>query len=250
MANQQPLPNPPIREAIIQFLVPQLDPSVDLAFIPDSEYLRERYLEGEPIHSGKVLVGIKGGHPSKISAESEPYGVQYTSTDNRFVVSSRPNGLSVSRLAPYGKWDDLYEEAIALWNVYSKFVGVQEITRLSTRFINQISIPAENGSVDIDKYFTSGPRISRELPQALSSFLVRTDLEDPEIGGYFRIIQALEEPTGDGRISVLLDIDVFVQENIESTDFESIEAIAEKLRNRKNSVFFSLITDEAVELFK
>ena len=64
------------------------------------------------------------------------------------------------------------------------------------------------------------------------------------------IIQTMEKPTESQKLPLIIDIEIVRQTNFTTDTFSEIWKDFEELRNIKNDIFFSSITDKAKELFK
>lgn len=120
-----------------------------------------------------------------------------------------------------------------------------EVQRLAVRYINVINLPP---GVDFDLYLTAGPRVPPEVPQALSGFLHRVVIPIA-IDGTTAIVTQVLEPPKEGLIPVVLDIDVFIMARYGAKSQE-IWTTLDGLRKVKNDIFFSSVTEKALEPYK
>jgi len=74
-------------------------------------------------------------------------------------------------------------------------------------------------------------------------------INDPESDITAAVVQALEPPSEDRYIPVILDIEVF-QENVSNLSPDDVLTRFEKLREMKNRAFFGSITDKTLEMVK
>jgi uncharacterized protein (TIGR04255 family) len=163
----------------------------------------------------------------------------------------RVDGFTVSRLSPYGRWEELRAEASKWWDAFVRMASPVVVTRVAVRYVNAIKLPLPLGS--FEEYLTCPPRIPTELPQGASAFIQRVVLPDEARNCISVVTQALEEPAvqqGNGdAITVLLDIDVFRSVRIEHKRFEELWRALDELRDQKNRLFFSHLTEKTVEMF-
>jgi uncharacterized protein (TIGR04255 family) len=178
--------------------------------------------------------------------ESRPNGFRAISRDEVRIVQLRLNGISSSRLAPYVSWEDLQAEAASLWGRYKTNLPIERITRFGLRYINHVRLPYPVG--DLDQFFVGLPDPPGEWPQAVSSFLYQSTLHDSTSGYSARIIHALADDVDEDRIGVIFDIDTYVEGSFGISD-DQVWGTFEQLRTLKNRIFFSGITDRALELF-
>jgi uncharacterized protein (TIGR04255 family) len=137
----------------------------------------------------------------------------------------------------YSSWVDVITKFKTLWELFSDtFLKKQiEIKGLSIRYINRIELD----DIDIpSKYFNT--TIYAEdgvIPETVTSYFMNYRITTPE--NYELIITQGVEPRISTRSFYLFDIDVI--KNILPND--NIWEIFEKLRDHKNKIFFSNITD-------
>lgn len=87
------------------------------------------------------------------------------------------------------------------------------------------------------------------MPQGLIGFLTRIVVQEPSLGCTAIVTQALEAVSESEATPVILDIDVFKEEEFDPNG-ESPWAYLQKLRGFKNRIFFESITPELLELYK
>jgi uncharacterized protein (TIGR04255 family) len=86
------------------------------------------------------------------------------------------------------------------------------------------------------------------MPQALSGFLQRVVIPFA-VDGTTAIVTQVLEPPKEGLIPVVLDIDVFVMTRF-GVNSHGIWTTLDGLRNVKNEIFFSSVTEKALEPYK
>jgi uncharacterized protein (TIGR04255 family) len=119
------------------------------------------------------------------------------------------------------------------------------VSRTAARYINVIDLPPQS---ELNDYLTAGPQIPSELPQILEIFLQRV-LVRYQADIYAAITQA-SEPSGPVPPSarVILDIDVFANRAFAAESGE-LWTLADTLRGIKNAIFFSSVTERALERY-
>lgn len=239
-------PKAPITEAIIDLRV---QPRADLS-LTSVESVRDALLEAdyparEPMMKGTFQFNL-APIPSA-SSESEAWGFKFTSADGKNVWQSQTDGCAVSRLAPYDHWEPFRDEARRLWQSYKSYAAPVAATRLAVRFINRVDIPGK--AVDLKTYFRTAPEISPALPQDLANFFMRLVMPQRDIQAVAFLNQTMVPPARPGVQSVVLDIDLFREEEVPQ-DEEAIWEYFEILRVRKNELFEACITDATRELFR
>ncbi len=178
--------------------------------------------------------------------ESATIGYRLDNEDGSRVVQFRDRGITFSILKGYSTWDAFKQEARSVWERWNSIVGETPIIRVATRFINVLQLPAS--PIDFDDFLTCAPRVPSELPQVLAGFFQQITIPVAETGFAAIVTHALE-PGTPSATPVVLDIDVFQAKHYPSMD-QSVWAALDTAREIKNRVFFSSLTNKALELFK
>jgi len=111
--------------------------------------------------------------------------------------------------------------------------------------VNQLDLPADLR--DFKDYIRSYPEVSSDLPQSLAGFFSQIQIPLEQVSAMLILTQAMVPPPSPDRVSVVLDIDVIRQNVKFLSDAEIWEAL-EVLREQKNLVFESCITNRTREL--
>lgn len=180
--------------------------------------------------------------------EATQIGLRLHSSDDLYVAQCRLTGFTLSRLPPYETWDGLISEAKRIWSIYIERIEPMRVTRIATRFINNLQLPLEHGA-SFQTYLQKFADVPDEAPQVLSSFFQQFQLVEPSINARVNLTLALESAPINDRAPVILDIDAFAFTNFDPRD-ESLWEILESLRDLKNRCFFGSLTDQSVELYK
>jgi uncharacterized protein (TIGR04255 family) len=238
-------PRAPISEAIIDLRV---SPRDDLN-MGDLEAIRmgeeAAYPETSPLMVAKSTLKVGSGVAA--SASSEQAGFRFASENKKLICLPQKQGFTFSRLAPYEHWQPFRDEARRLWQLYRSQAQPTTVERLAVRYINRIDVPGN--AVELKEYFQTRPEISPELPQSLSGFFLHLRLPQHDLHGQVLINQTIAPPTVEGAISLVLDIDLFRDDDVPQ-DETAIWETFESLRRRKNEIFEACITDKSRELFQ
>jgi uncharacterized protein (TIGR04255 family) len=237
------LNNAPIREAVIDIAI---SPKVDLqtitavtdALVPPFEKRSDIW---------EATVGFQfnqaGAHTQK--GRSSKVGVRFDSVQPPHVLQYRTNGFTFSRLTPYEDWSHVRDAAKPCWARYSESVEPCKVTKLSVRYINALRLPIP--SRDFAEFLTAAPQLPAELPQTLTGFLQRVVMATESYSA--AVTQSLESVLFEQQqIVVMLDIDVWRSVALAPTD-PSVWSVLDDLRNAKNEIFFSHLTEKAVDIF-
>jgi uncharacterized protein (TIGR04255 family) len=228
MANIETFPNAPIIEAILSIEVSYL---TELATPADSFYqtVRDRLPIREEINSGG-----DGGY-------------RFTSADALQVLQVTRRSFSFHRLRPYTDWVRFSSEAHGIWREYLGHFTPEKVRGASLRYLNRIDIPTPFR--DLSEYVSLSLNLPDGIAPGFSEYLVRLSLTDKSIPAVAYVTQRAEHELASGALSLLFDIDVRSEFEIPIRD-ESVWGLMEDLRDYKNRLFFSSITDAAKELFR
>lgn len=246
MARHRHLRNAPVREALIdlRFETPITLDAVDRYV----STIRPSYGATQDLWEAMFSIDT-----SQVSTPSRrtAVGRRLQAADGQYVLQLRTSGFTLSRLSPYGKWDDLKSEASRLWGILVDQLGEFHIARAAVRYINEIKLQLP--IAEFGDYLTCPPRLPEGVPQGLSSFLTRVVVPDAEANCVSVVTQALEGPPSEGptgsAITVLLDIDVFRSGRCASGD-DSIWQALSVLRDQKNRMFFGHLMERTVEMYE
>jgi uncharacterized protein (TIGR04255 family) len=246
MAMPRPLPNPPIKEALVDIRIAS-DAGIDADRLASLRgRLKPEYPKVEEKREFKAELRIDAGKILPPSATDLGFGgLVFASPDGSRVAQFRKDGFTLNQLKPYSGADALILESLRLWEFYRELASPVAVVRVAMRYINAMDLPYSPGD-DFRRFLTAPPEMPGGTPQLVSSFLTRMVAHDPP--DTVIVTQALEHSGESGPSSVTLDIDAFLTENLPA-DTNSLEATLRRLRVLKNSVFFALLTDQALELY-
>ncbi|MDH3975579.1 MAG: TIGR04255 family protein [Deltaproteobacteria bacterium] len=243
MAKQRHLKNAPITEALIDFKVKL--PS-DFRIQGFESLILDRYPKRIEQRKYQTKLHIKKDEQLTQDTEYDIGGYFFKSEDEKNIVQFRKDGFSFSRLNPYTKWNDIFEEVRNLWDIYTSKASPELITRIATRYINRFDLALP---IDVDDYLTSPPKIPENINGNIGGFLSRVVVNNPGLKYTSIIIQALEMSAIPDNVTVIFDIDVFKQHDFELDD-DSLWPIFEQFRDEKNRIFFESITEKTAGLFE
>lgn len=246
MAVVQKLANPPIVEALMDFRV---GPSRDLdvselraagARLPGYPKVEERrFLQG--------AIRVHGG-TSEATATHGTYGYGFRSADGNRLVQFRIDGFTFNAIDLYPGWEVLRKEALEAWHVYVESTRPKCVTRAALRYINRLEFQVGTDIAAFGKYLTMPPDLHDGLREDnLTGYLCKRTLSDPTTGVQTNLIHALEATDRDV-YPVLLDIDVYRVGEF-AVDGKELSVVLRDLHEKKNKVFFSSLTEDAVALF-
>lgn len=243
MAKPRHLTHAPIREAVIDIQFQAATNQHDVASFA------QHYAEGRGrLHdlwaaSLELRVGASGIEPVRSGSQ---IGKRLDFDDGKHVAQFRVNGFTFSRLAPYETWEQMSETAASAWATYSAAIKPREVTRIALRYINSLRLPLPIEKVEA--YLPYGPMLPPELPQMISGFLNRVQINDVPNGDLAVVTQMMESATPDGTgLNVLFDIDVSHPCRLVGVNDDQINAVLGRLRELKNKAFFGFLEERTLE---
>lgn len=249
MAKPRYLNHAPITEALIDIHVEHREGLSFTALQDAFSALDFDYYFKGPIAQGTFGFTLTpDGTHSHTAAESLQIGLRLHSSDEKYVAQCRLTGFTLSRLLPYEAWPALVQETKRVWSIYRERVAPVRVTRVATRFINNLRLPLEHGE-SFQTYLQKFADVPDEAPQALTSFFQRFQLVDLSSSASINLTLALESTPPGGPAPVILDIDAFAFKDLDPKD-EELWNILERLRKLKNQCFFGSLTERAMELYE
>jgi uncharacterized protein (TIGR04255 family) len=153
------------------------------------------------------------------------------------------DGFTFSRLAPYTSWEEIAPEALRIWEIYSATVQPESLFRVAVRYINHIQL--SQSPLSLEEILLTAPSIPPGLPQTITGFLGRIVIKVPTPNTQVSIAQVFGVTPVTPPDTLLLDVDVFRQEELE-TSASSLYPVFEDLRKYKNQAFFGALTEEYI----
>lgn len=174
-------------------------------------------------------------------------GFRLKDEHNRHVAQFTRMGVVFSRLEPYEKWESFQAEAIRFWNIFLELAAPTAIQRLGVRYINRI--PLSNNEQPSDYLKIVPPPLS-ELNFFAESFFYEDTYQVPGYPYRINWVRTLQpqQPSLSDVQALILDIDVSTTAFFDLERETLVQKLAE-MRWLKNKVFFSCITQTALEQF-
>lgn len=239
------LGNPPIVEAVIHWQA-RAEDAFDLEKWRESLGIQMTgYGAPEPIQQFEAMVFFQDDTSSS-SHKQRVDGIRFTSDDKRHITQFKRDGVVFSRLKPYVDWEQFTGEALRVWKVFVDFAAPAEIQRLGVRFINHL--PAVEAH-SLGRILIDPPTCPANLP--LNEFVYQSTFRVPGRPFGVRVIKLLQPGTQypAEASGLFLDCDVYSTKPVECEPEAVTDALAE-MRQLKNRIFFSLLTDEAIREFE
>jgi uncharacterized protein (TIGR04255 family) len=249
MSKIRHLRSAPITEAIFDIRVKAREGFDVAEFANLRQDLAQTFPIVEEIRGSEVHfeVSAKEARPPEIR-DLGVRGLYFKTQDGLTIAQCRVDGFTLNKLRPYTSWDELRSLAESLWRKYYTIAQPEGITRIALRYINQISI--DERYLDFEDYLTASPSVPKELPQNIGQFLYQTTIVDNQNEIQVNVAQVFQPPppTSTG-IIIILDIDAYKEIFMAVDDPLLFEHLA-RLRDMKNRVFFSYLTERTIGLFE
>ncbi|MCY4572102.1 MAG: TIGR04255 family protein [Gemmatimonadetes bacterium] len=235
----------PVHEALVDFRVRsrgnlKAERLADLAdsFVAD-------YPRRDPIHRFHGQISFDDQDAVSEQPNKELYGQRITSADGLNVAQLRIDGFTFSRLAPYESWHGMVNSAWHVWERYFRELRPKGVGRVATRFINVLTIARMR---PLDHLLTAPPLLPPGLPATCSAFLFRYVTEATD-GIASTVSLATESGSHPESVGLVLDIDCYANRefSVKDGDMLEIKETLERLRERKNTIFFRSIRPEILE---
>ncbi len=232
----------PIIEAIIDLTYGQ-DMSVEqTSAIKDALIPYYAKITSDPISELKIDVTT-----SAIAIKKDQFFHQLEGSDSTEIALVRPNGISVSKLAPYRCWNDLFDRFRRDTNAAMSAVGPIRVQRVATRFINRIDVPFDGKTADYEHYLEVQIKLPKSIG-AIGPFQLAFNLVVPDQKANVVIQSAVVEPAVEGVASFILDIDVARTVDLPNNWDDTLDII-NSFRGIKNFFYQQLLTAKALEDF-
>ena len=239
------LTNSPILEAVIHW---EAHAGKPLEQISLKESLT-KHLPKYPIVQAQYGMEVKiTGTPddaSQFSKHTQWNGFRLEDAQTNYVAQFTHTGIAFSRVKSYESWENFKTEALRVWDVFVELAEPKEIRRLGVRFINRILLKQDES---ILTYLTTEPYRLSGLEISPKSFFYQ---DTYQVAGYpyqINLVRTIQpDQTGSGEQALIVDIDVFTNEV--SSIRDNLNQQLAQMRWLKNKIFFSNITDTALNKF-
>ena len=237
----------PITEAVIELTFKSPLSQKDLDKV--CKKFKTSYPNIESVNQYAIEVNVQHieSGSAKANFRNQSNGFKRSSNDMAEILILWPSSFAVSQLAPYKDWGTFYKRFIRDFKIWKSVVGPKEIARIGVRYINRVDIPVSGSIVDHEDYIQIYPKLPDSL-SPMSAFGIQAQVPMPLIGGNLRINSAAVPSPLLNHASFIIDLDFFKDSDLPQSD-KSLQALLNTVRDEKNKVFESLITDKARKLF-
>ena len=238
---------PPIVEAVLH--VRYREPMTAGQVRRISALLKSRYPNSRE-EADFQMVAEAGGKKVLIpKAVQVDTGNRLVSGNDQLVVVTRPSSVLFAHQAPYPGWEAFIGQAHFVFDTLRDKIGVRTVSSVGLRYVNRIDIPSPEGRINPTDYLSIGVAVpSTGLVESSRLFQVLSEVDLNHDKLVARIGAATAVPALIGYVALLLDIDIIAQADVpaKAVDFWALVA---RMRDDKNTIFESCVTDKARALF-
>lgn len=184
---------------------------------------------------------------SQVFHKTQWNGFRLQDQENQHVVQFMPNGVVFSRLEPYEKWETFSAEALRLWQLFVDLAEPTVIQRLGVRHINRILL--ENDEQP-SNYLKMEPYSLPSLNIFPQNFFYKDTYQVPGYPYSIHLVRTIQpqQSAPANQKALIVDIDVFTTQLLQ-LDKDTLIQRLQEMRWLKNKLFFSSITNTALERF-
>jgi uncharacterized protein (TIGR04255 family) len=235
------LTNSPVLEAVIHWEA-QASKTLEQTLL--KEELTNR-LPDYPDIFPQYGIHVQVGSSDDITQLSQWNGFRINNASANYVAQFTHSGLAFSKVGSYKSWGDFTTEALRIWDIFVELAEPTTIHRLGVRFINQILLKQ---GVAISTYLKISPHRLSGLEISPKSFFYQDTYQVTDYPYQINLVRTIQpDQTGSGDEQLIIDIDVFTTEI--ANDQNNLTQLLSEMRWIKNKIFFSSITEVALNNF-
>lgn len=241
------LNNPPIGVALAQIKLNTENFSIQKVNIVDKRIKEFLPIRKEVPH---VNIGLgKTNLPLGVSTISATSNVKittylYFSKEQKIKLEISDNIITYVSEDKYVGWKNFKDDVLIFLKILESVFGQAEIQRTSIRFINRFSFNDFDKPEDYVNTFISSTNDVSTYPLRQYGFRLLMDVPNSDT---YTIVNHNVERILDGKFLYTLDIDVLNNQKL-LYSLDSIDHGLEDLRNIKNEIFFSTVTEKTLSL--
>jgi len=242
------LKHPPIVEAVVDFdcdMPIAFDLSAQQEFILNE--VSTEYPKVQPLHSLDFLLRVDPADPSS-KVEQSIEALRFHSANSKQIIQYRRTGFTFNRLAPYSSFDDYTDEIQKRWMQFLTLAKPVVLRTLRLRYINTLLIPINNGEVDLVRYLSSAV-VLRDNGLVSGDFLLQLNVSDKS-GLLNGVVSSVLQARTETHAPVVVDIAVQHDVVCELADMKTILESLNSLREFKNKIFASVITEDCLKMLE
>lgn len=239
--------NPPITESVIGISFKESIDQKNLDKLKSK--LLKHYNNHQSIDNINLKVDVGDGENTFTKTDvNKEKGYKLSNSDLTELVIIFPKYFAISQLAPYPGWGGFFNRFKRDWEVLKRHLGYVPIKRIGVRYINRIDVPLDTGDVKLEGYLNIYPLVTNKFGP-LTGYSVQTSIFMEDLECDVTINSGAIPAPILGHSSFIIDQDIAKSIDAPQNN-EDIYALLGHIRNRKNEIFESCITDRSRALFE
>lgn len=236
---------PPIREAVFIINFSKSISFEKIKQLVNEDLIIKKYPIYQVAIQNNLKVDAKGNAPSTSLQRLQEGLIFRTSKDlPEWVLQVKKNNVLLHKINNYSTWENLIQELETILQVLGKiFRSETQIKDIGIRYINHIPI---DKNVELRDWFKFLPEPIANVNTNFNKFLLQSDIEKDGMTGL--IIESIININSIANF--VIDIRVSKQLNNVEIGYDFIESDLRQIRDFKNQVFFSIITDNLKNKFR
>lgn len=238
--------NPPIKEAIFTFHFNENIEEERLWGFRNSSFVTHEFKVNESIFSISITNQEKSKDKNPlVTSHNETGFTLRRNEESNNLVQVLPTRLSYHNFNKYAGWEEMCSDLKKIWSEFCAGVDDPSLSKISVRYINQLSLPFEE---DLGTYVTLLPSVPKGI-NANKNFFMQINVSslDDRLKGVITETILPNKQNEKGNM-FLIDITVSDEKFFECND-DSIWSALDSMREYKNDLFFGCITEKTIEFF-
>jgi uncharacterized protein (TIGR04255 family) len=164
-------------------------------------------------------------------------GWRFGTKNGKYAVQARTDWLIFSHLPPYSIWPTFSSEAEKVWKGLRSFYKPTDVRAVTVRNINEVVLSMGD---EVERYLNFYINVPKGVPSGFKNYFARIELHYSD--DTTAVLQSGLLPAQPNTVPLLLDIELV--KTISPKDEKELWAAVYALREPKNQIFFSCITEE------
>jgi uncharacterized protein (TIGR04255 family) len=252
VAQPTTLTRPPITEALVDLRA--TIPGDLESFSALAKQLKHRFPHLQENRQFEGKLEFKDGDVRSHVSPPAFAGIFAANEEKTIYVQFRPDGFTLNNVVKtagsYIGGDRLIGEALDLWNWLVEQTEITGVSRVGLYYLNQLNeLPLKPGE-KTNLYFQNPPSLPHGSPQTIKGFLTQVTAYDHDREANAIVIQQVKpSPQKDEFRRVRIAVDVF-RTGTFPVEAAPLGEVLGSLRQLKNEIFFSLLTDKTVRHYQ
>jgi uncharacterized protein (TIGR04255 family) len=238
------LENPPVILAVMEIKF-QMPPEFDVNTIKRNDAaVRKELPDRQDNIAGNINLPKPSLGISTAQVSSQHVGYSYASQDKSYKLGATKDQINFIIEGKYPGWEVFKSTGLRLINSFSHYISDVVINRFSIRFINKLNIKE---ITTVNEYFNTAISAKEgTIVHPIDSYFFRYTMRIPDSPIHVNVNQSLEEKGING-FDFVFDIDVLCQNTAKYRNLDLTKGM-EDIRDIKNQVFFSNLTEKTLKL--